>query len=129
MELFSREGKAASYTESADYDFFRKCILMEIKAVKFRKDGFYSQPFAFGGEEGPEKFDPNIRWRPFLKSMIFPMEKDRAGMSARFADMSMTRMSMTALPLKTCRTTGSARAAGSRSPSSTKHKRRERKHD
>ena len=25
---------------------------MEIKAVKFRKDGFYSQPFAFGGEEG-----------------------------------------------------------------------------
>lgn len=24
---------------------------MEIKAVKFRKDGFYSQPFAFGGEE------------------------------------------------------------------------------
>ena len=25
---------------------------MDIKAVKFRKDGFYSQPFAFGGEEG-----------------------------------------------------------------------------
>lgn len=24
---------------------------MEIKAVKFRKDGFYSQPFVFGGEE------------------------------------------------------------------------------
>ena len=32
---------------------------MEIKAVKFRKDGFYSQPFAFGGEEGPDKFDKN----------------------------------------------------------------------
>ncbi len=30
---------------------------MEIKAVKFRKDGFYSQPFSFGGEEGPAKFD------------------------------------------------------------------------
>ena len=28
-------------------------ILMDIKAIKFRKDGFYSQPFAFGGEEGP----------------------------------------------------------------------------
>ena len=28
---------------------------MDIKAVKFRKDGFYSQPFAFGGEEGQEK--------------------------------------------------------------------------
>lgn len=29
-------------------------LFMEIKAVKFRTDGFYSQPFAFGGEEGPE---------------------------------------------------------------------------
>ena len=27
---------------------------MDIKAVKFRKDGFYSQPFVFGGEEGAE---------------------------------------------------------------------------
>ena len=36
---------------------------MQIKAVKFRKDGFYSQPFAFGGEEGPEKFDPAVRYR------------------------------------------------------------------
>lgn len=27
---------------------------MEIKAVKFRKNGFYSQPFAFGGEEGTD---------------------------------------------------------------------------
>ncbi len=26
---------------------------MQMKAVSFRKDGFYSQPFAFGGEEGP----------------------------------------------------------------------------
>ena len=25
---------------------------MQIKAVKFRKDGFYTQPFVFGGEEG-----------------------------------------------------------------------------
>ena len=29
---------------------------MEIKAVKFRKDGFYSQPFVFGGEAGADKF-------------------------------------------------------------------------
>ena len=36
---------------------------MDIKAVKFRKDGFYSQPFVFGGEEGQEKFDMNIRYR------------------------------------------------------------------
>ena len=39
---------------------------MEIKAVKFRKDGFYGQPFAFGGEEGMDKFDPNVRYRGSL---------------------------------------------------------------
>jgi len=44
--------------------------IMEIKAVKFRKDGFYSQPFAFGGEEGPEKFDPNIRYRGSLQNYL-----------------------------------------------------------
>ena len=43
---------------------------MEIKAVKFRKDGFYAQPFAFGGEEGPEKFDPNIRYRGSLQNYL-----------------------------------------------------------
>ena len=36
---------------------------MEIKAVKFRKDGFYSQLFAFGGEEVPEKYSIDIRYR------------------------------------------------------------------
>ncbi|MBR1857633.1 MAG: MBL fold metallo-hydrolase, partial [Oribacterium sp.] len=43
---------------------------MEIKAVKFRKDGFYSQPFAFGGEEGPDKFDKNIRYRGSLQNYL-----------------------------------------------------------
>ena len=43
---------------------------MEIKAVKFRKDGFYSQPFAFGGEEGPDKFDRNIRYRGSLQNYL-----------------------------------------------------------
>ena len=43
---------------------------MEIKAVKFRKDGFYSQPFAFGGEEGGEKFDKNIRYRGSLQNYL-----------------------------------------------------------
>lgn len=28
---------------------------MQIKAIKFRTDGFYTQPFAFGGEEGEGK--------------------------------------------------------------------------
>ena len=43
---------------------------MEIKAVKFRENGFYSQPFAFGGEEGPEKFDINIRYRGSLQNYL-----------------------------------------------------------
>ena len=43
---------------------------MEIKAVKFRKDGFYTQPFAFGGEEGIEKFDKNIRYRGSLQNYL-----------------------------------------------------------
>ncbi len=43
---------------------------MEIKAIKFRTDGFYTQPFAFGGEEGPEKFDQNIRYRGSLQNYL-----------------------------------------------------------
>ena len=43
---------------------------MEIKAVKFRKDGFYTQPFIFGGEEGVEKFDKNIRYRGSLQNYL-----------------------------------------------------------
>lgn len=43
---------------------------MIIKAIKFRKDGFYSQPFAFGGEEGPDKFDPKVRYRGSLQNYL-----------------------------------------------------------
>lgn len=43
---------------------------MVIKAVKFRRDGFYSQPFAFGGEEGMEKFDPQVRYRGSLQNYL-----------------------------------------------------------
>lgn len=43
---------------------------MEIKAVKFRKDGFYSQPFVFGGEEGQDKFDPKVRYRGSLQNYL-----------------------------------------------------------
>ena len=43
---------------------------MIIKAVKFRKDGFYGQPFSFGGEEGPEKFDNSIRYRGSLQNYL-----------------------------------------------------------
>ena len=43
---------------------------MKIKAVKFRKNGFYGQPFAFGGEEGMDKFDPSIRYRGSLQNYL-----------------------------------------------------------
>ena len=43
---------------------------MEIKAVKFREHGFYGQPFAFGGEEGTDKFDNNIRYRGSLQNYL-----------------------------------------------------------
>ena len=43
---------------------------MEIKAVKFRKDGFYTQSFAFGGEDGMDKFDINIRYRGSLQNYL-----------------------------------------------------------
>ena len=43
---------------------------MEIKAVKFRKDGFYTQPFAFGGEEGLDRFDPQVRYRGSLQNYL-----------------------------------------------------------
>ena len=43
---------------------------MVIKAVKFRKDGFYTQPMVFGGEEGMEKFDPSVRYCGSLQNYL-----------------------------------------------------------
>ena len=43
---------------------------MEIKAVRFREDGFYGQPFVFGGEEGMGQFDPNVRYRGSLQNYL-----------------------------------------------------------
>ena len=41
---------------------------MEIKAVKLYENGFMSEPFAFGGEEGTEKFNSNIKFRSGLQN-------------------------------------------------------------
>ena len=49
---------------------------MIIKAVKFRKDGFYTQPFAFGGEEGMEKFDKSVRYRGSLQNYLIDTGSD-----------------------------------------------------
>lgn len=43
---------------------------MIIKAIKFRENGFASRPFAFGGEEGMEKFDKNIKYRSSLQNFL-----------------------------------------------------------
>ena len=43
---------------------------MEIKAVKFRKNGFYTQPMVMGGEEGPDKYDANVRYRGSLQNYL-----------------------------------------------------------
>ncbi len=43
---------------------------MIIKAVKFRKEGFYSQPMVFGGEEGPDKYDKSVRYSGSLQNYL-----------------------------------------------------------
>lgn len=43
---------------------------MEIKAVKLYEKGFMTQPFAFGGEEGVDKFDANVRYRSTLQNFL-----------------------------------------------------------
>ncbi len=43
---------------------------MIIQAIKFRKGGFATQPFAFGGEEGVDKFDSNVRYRSGLTNYL-----------------------------------------------------------
>ena len=43
---------------------------MEIKAVKFRDEGFYTQPFVLGGEEGVDKYDKNIRYKGSMQNYL-----------------------------------------------------------
>ncbi len=43
---------------------------MIIKSVEFYKNGFMTQPFAFGGEEGVDKFDSSIKYRSNLQNYV-----------------------------------------------------------
>lgn len=43
---------------------------MKIQVIKFRKDGFYTQPMVFGGEEGPAQYDINVRYRGSLQNYL-----------------------------------------------------------
>ena len=44
--------------------------MMEIKAVKTFENGFMKQAFAFGGEEGMDAFDGNIKYRASLQNYL-----------------------------------------------------------
>lgn len=43
---------------------------MIIKAVKLFENGYMVQPFALGGEDGPDKFDPTVRYRSSLQNYV-----------------------------------------------------------
>ncbi|MGN1382746.1 MAG: rubredoxin [Eubacterium sp.] len=49
---------------------------MKISAVKLFENGYMLQPFAFGGEEGPEKFDPRVRYRSSLQNYVIDTGKE-----------------------------------------------------
>jgi len=49
---------------------------MKIKAIQFRKDGFYTQPFVYGGEDGKDKYDINIRYRGSLQNYLIDTGDD-----------------------------------------------------
>ena len=43
---------------------------MKIKPIKTFENGFMTQPFAFGGEDGMENFDPSIRYRASIQNYL-----------------------------------------------------------
>ena len=49
---------------------------MKIQAIKFRTNGFMTQAFAFGGEEGMEKFDSSVKYRSGLQNYLIDTGKE-----------------------------------------------------
>jgi glyoxylase-like metal-dependent hydrolase (beta-lactamase superfamily II)/rubredoxin len=49
---------------------------MIIKAIQFRKNGFYTAPFIFGGEDGPENYDIKERYRGSLQNYLIDTGKE-----------------------------------------------------
>ena len=43
---------------------------MKILAVKLYENGFMTQPFLMGGEDGVEKFDASVRYRSTLQNYL-----------------------------------------------------------
>ena len=55
----AEEGKNGSMSQS-----------MKILAVKLYENGFMTQPFLMGGEDGMEKFDASVRYRSTLQNFL-----------------------------------------------------------
>lgn len=49
---------------------------MIIKAVKYFEKGFHAQGFAFGGEDGAEHFDNNVKYRASLQNYVIDTGDD-----------------------------------------------------
>ena len=49
---------------------------MIIKAIKFREGGFATAPFVFGGEEGMDKYDNNVKFRSGLQNYLIDTGKE-----------------------------------------------------
>ncbi len=49
---------------------FKEKSKIQVKAVKFAENGFMTQPFAMGGEDGAEKFDAKIKYRSCLQNFV-----------------------------------------------------------
>ena len=49
---------------------------MKIQAVKLFENGFMTQPFAMGGEDGVEKFDANVKYRSSLQNFVIDTGKE-----------------------------------------------------
>ena len=71
---------------------------MKIQAVKFRTDGFMTEPFAFGGEDGVDKFDANVKYASGLQNYVIDTGKEvilvDTGLSAKTPEESPDETTM-----------------------------------
>ena len=68
---------------------------MNIKAVKLYDKGFMTQPFAFGGEDGPEKYNPDVKYRSSLQNYLID-----TGDEVILVDTGMPKETPNAAPTK-----------------------------
>ncbi len=49
---------------------------MKIQAVKLYENGFMTQPFAMGGEDGQEKFDASVKYRSSIQNYVIETDDE-----------------------------------------------------